>query len=143
MSVQVVGCKRSVGAALFFLILLLGCATGADGPATRFSLLPAKYTGITFQQNLVHDPLDITGLGSGGNGLAVGDLNGDGLPDLFFTGGTAAPALYLNLGNLKFKDVSAQSGIDDLKDKGKTLGVTMADVNGDGLLDISRTEQAV
>jgi hypothetical protein len=114
----------------------VGCATGADEPATRFSLLSADHTGITFQQNLVHDPLDITGLGSGGNGLAVGDLNGDGLPELFFTGGNAAPALYLNLGNLKFKDVSAQSGIDDLKDKGKTLGVTMADVNGDGLLDI-------
>lgn len=119
---------------LLGLLMLNACnPSSTQGPL--YHLLPASHTNIIFQQQLEHDPLDITGLGSGGNGLAVGDINKDGLPDILFTGGTAKPALYLNKGNLQFEDITATSGIDDFKDKGKTLGVVMADVNGDGLLD--------
>lgn len=116
--------------------LLMGCSSTEDKNDTLFTLLPAAHTGITFQQNLQQDPLDITGLGSGGNGLAVGDVNGDGLPDLVFTSGTAPITLYLNKGNLQFEDVTAQSKLNDVNGKGQTTGVVMADVNGDGLLDI-------
>ncbi len=115
---------------------LNGCGSDLDKTDALFTLLPASQTGLTFQQNLQQDPLDITGLGSGGNGLAVGDFNSDGLPDLVFTGGTAAITLYLNKGNLQFEDVTAQSKLNDHNNKGETTGITMADVNGDGLLDI-------
>ncbi|MFO7745276.1 MAG: VCBS repeat-containing protein [Psychroflexus sp.] len=66
--------------------------------------------------------------------MATGDVNGDGLPDLFFVANTGENKLYLNKGNLEFEDVSEQANI-----KGNAswnTGVTMVDINNDGLLDI-------
>ncbi|UZD24049.1 VCBS repeat-containing protein [Algoriphagus halophytocola] len=69
-----------------------------------------------------------------GGGVAVGDLDNDGLEDVFFTGNMASNKVYKNLGNWKFEDKTKEAGL-----AGKdtwTTGVSMADVNGDGLLDI-------
>lgn len=69
-----------------------------------------------------------------GGGVAVGDVNGDDLADVYFSGNTVSNKLFINKGEMKFEDVTEASGTAGRSDW-KT-GVTMADVNGDGLLDI-------
>lgn len=68
-----------------------------------------------------------------GGGVAVGDVNNDGLPDLFFSGPVVGGRLYLNEGGLKFKDITSSAGISTLP---FTTGVSMVDINEDGYLDI-------
>ena len=68
-----------------------------------------------------------------GGGLAIGDLNGDGLKDVFFSGNMVSSAMYLNKGNLKFSDVTNASG---LTTDCWCTGVSIVDINDDGLNDI-------
>ncbi len=117
------------------VVVLFSC--GNKQPATLFSLLPEEKTGITFT-NVVQEDAALNIMTYqyfyNGGGVAAGDINGDGLTDLYFTGNMVPNRLYLNEGNLKFKDITEMAGVAGRK-KWKT-GTCMADVNGDGLLDI-------
>ncbi len=103
-----------------------------------FKLIPSEQTGVNFKNSIVED--DFKNHKSypqiyNGGGVAVGDLNNDGLPDLFFAGNTTKDKIYFNKGNFKFEDVTEQSGISK-DNNGWSFGVSIIDVNADGLLDI-------
>lgn len=101
-----------------------------------FTLVPPEKSGVHFQNNLTESAtqnvLAYEYFYNGG-GVAVGDLNNDGLPDIVFTSNTGQPVVYFNKGNFVFEDVSKKSKI---RADGWKTGVTMADVNGDGWLDV-------
>ncbi len=114
-----------------------GEKTADDGPAV-FTLLTPESTGINFQNTIVE------GLNTNvlmyeyfynGGGVAIGDVNNDGLDDIYFTSNMESNRLYLNKGNMTFQDITIPAGVQGREGPWKT-GVTMADVNGDGLLDI-------
>ncbi len=102
-----------------------------------FQLMPSSQTGITFN-NKVKDDGDYNDFNYrnfyNGGGVAIGDVNNDGKPDIFFTSNQGECKLYINEGNWKFKDVTAGSGLN--KYHRWHTGVTMVDINGDGWLDI-------
>ena len=102
-----------------------------------FELLSPTVTGVHFENRLPEDTtfnvLNYLYYYDGG-GVAAGDVNGDGLPDLYFTSSTGKNHLYLNRGNYTFEDVTDRAGVGGTG--AWTTGVTMADVNGDGRLDI-------
>jgi hypothetical protein len=102
-----------------------------------FEQLDASRTGITFVNRLRDDTafniLNYLYYYNGG-GVAVGDINNDGLPDLYFTSNLGSNRLYLNKGNYRFEDITERAGVAD--SVGWKTGVTMADVNGDGYVDI-------
>ena len=94
-------------------------------------------TGIDFKNVVEDDSLENGFLFRNfynGNGVAIGDINNDGLPDIFFTSNAGANKLYINKGNFTFEDRSDKAGI--IKDDKWNTGVVFADVDGDGWLDI-------
>ncbi len=102
-----------------------------------FTLLPSRYTGVHFENRVDFTPetnvFTYRNFYNGG-GVAVGDLNGDGLPEVMLTSSQHGNKLYLNKGHFQFQDITDEAGVG-----GKGLwatGVTFVDVNGDGLLDI-------
>jgi len=102
-----------------------------------FRLLSSKESGIDFNNTIEDTKKDNILIYSnfyGGAGVGVGDINNDGLPDIFFAGNQVPDRLYLNMGELKFKDITKEAGIID--NGGWSSGVVMADVNGDGWIDI-------
>ena len=106
-------------------------------PAALFELLAPTTTGVMFENTLPETPdfniLNYLYFYNGG-GVAVGDVNNDGLPDLYFSSNLGKNRLYLNKGNYRFDDVTDRAGV--AGPEGWKTGVTMADVNGDGLVDI-------
>jgi enediyne biosynthesis protein E4 len=111
-----------------------------DQPATQepvFKRLASAHSGIVFKNNVdenVNNFFDVFAYVYNGAGVGIGDINNDGLSDIYFTGNEVPNKLYLNQGNLKFKDITETAGV---AGNGKwNNGVTMADINNDGLLDI-------
>ena len=121
---------------LFFsAFLFFSCKNKNSTGNSLFKL--KENTGIQFNNIVEDDSLENGFLFRNfynGNGVAIGDINNDSLPDIFFTSNTGANKLYLNKGNLSFEDISAQAGI--IKDDKWNTGVVFADVNADGWLDI-------
>ncbi|MDO8367817.1 MAG: VCBS repeat-containing protein [Saprospiraceae bacterium] len=106
-------------------------------PTTTFELLTPERTGIDFipsiqeefRYNFMADPYIYNG-----GGVAIIDVNNDGLQDLFFTARLQGCRLYLNKGGLKFEDISERSGVS--KFSGLKTGVTVVDINADGWQDL-------
>ncbi len=121
---------------LVLLFFIVSCHRPAKEGPPLFELL--TNTGIHFSNDVTNKPdfniLTYRNFYNGG-GVAIGDINNDGLPDIFFTSNTGGNKLYLNKGNMQFEDISAKAGFAQDKTQWST-GVTMADVNGDGWLDI-------
>lgn len=104
---------------------------------TLFTLLPAAATGIDFI-NTVENQKDFNIFKYrnfyNGGGVAIGDINNDGLADIYLSANMEPNKLYLNKGNFIFEDISEKAGVTG--NKPWSTGVAMADINGDGLLDI-------
>lgn len=126
---------------LLAIFLFLACTDSVEKenetPTYLFNSLPAKDSGIDFV-NLVHEDAQHSIINYiyyyNGGGVAAGDINGNGLPDLFFVSNMGPNKLYLNKGDLKFEDVSEMAQISG--NASWNTGVTMVDINNDGLLDI-------
>jgi hypothetical protein len=128
--------KRSAPV-LIMLLLIFSCKPGEKGKNELFSLLSPVLTNVDFINQLTeNEQFNIIQYlyFNNGAGVAAGDINNDGLPDLYFTSNQNPNKLYLNKGNLKFEDITEDAGVAG-KGDWKT-GVTMADVNGDGHLDM-------
>ena len=102
-----------------------------------FQQISSQTSGVTFS-NDIEENEEINHLVWDacyyGGGVAIGDLNNDGLQDLVFSGNQVTDAVYINQGNFQFEDITSSSGV--LVDQGWSNGVSLADVNGDGWLDI-------
>lgn len=120
-------------AILLVLFLFNACSQSND---TLFKLLPSSQTGISFI-NEMNESKEINLLNFApiynGGGVALGDLNNDGLEDIFFTGNMVSSRLYLNKGGLKFEDITTSAGVET---NVWCNGVSIVDINADGYKDI-------
>ena len=122
---------------VYLVALAPALACRASEPPALFERLAPSTTGVTFE-NRVPDDTALNILNFlyyyNGGGVAAGDVDGDGRPDLYFTSNLGSNRLYLNRGGYRFEDVTDRAGVRG--PSGWKTGVTMADVNGDGRLDI-------
>jgi len=115
---------------------LASCQKSSQGQPL-FEMLEPDQTGIHFINTLQEGPgsnILETEFFFNGGGLAAGDVNNDGLPDLYFTANRGSNALYINRGNYQFEDVTSVADVEDAE--GWSAGVAMVDINADNLLDI-------
>ncbi len=125
--------------------MMISCASDKDSTSpnnetfkSHFNLekIESKYSGITFNNTIKENKrlhYFIWNFIYQGAGVAIGDINNDGLNDIYFSGNMVSDKLYLNKGNFRFEDISKTAGIENNL---WSTGVSMADVNADGLLDI-------
>ena len=120
---------------IILLIFILGCNKIRE--AHLLTIVSNEHTEVNFQNILKPDNelniLDYLYYYNGA-GVAVGDINNDDLVDVFFTANQKKNKLYLNKGNFVFEDITEKAGVEGNADW--NTGTVMADVNGDGLLDI-------
>jgi hypothetical protein len=123
------------------LLSLAACQQAAPDeiPVVKslFTSIPEGYSGLDFNNQLEYDAdFNIYTYRNfyNGGGVALGDINNDSLIDLYFSANMKGNRLYLNRGDFRFEDVTEQAGVAGTR--AWSTGVTMADVNGDGLLDI-------
>ncbi len=125
---------------LVILIIVFSCQQKSiqDIPQDKlFSLIPKTVTGIDFKNEVDGSKeMNIFSYRNfyNGGGVGIGDVNNDGLPDIYLTANMKENKLYLNLGNWRFKDITKEAGVEGKKSW--STGVAMVDINGDGLLDI-------
>ncbi len=137
---------------LFLAFLLTGCKKNEERSfsdtnektVALFEYLNSSQTGINFENTIKESErfnfLLYEYLYNGG-GVSIGDLNNDGLPDIYFSGNMFSNKLYLNQGDFKFVDITESAGVDG--GSGFKTGVTMVDINNDGLLDIYVSKSAI
>ena len=139
--------KRIIYKLLTGLLVMCFLVFGCSDQPTRdlypeeivggFELLPVERTGIDFSNTIKESTYFnhyLYGQIYIGSGVAVGDINNDGLADIFFGGNQVEDRLYLNKGDFEFENITKKSKV--ARNSGWTWGVTMADVNADGYLDI-------
>lgn len=145
---QATVCVRgSFRAFLWIVVVVAGCSGTREGGVSNepappvggklFTLLPASYTGVRFANNLTDtrdDNVFTYRNHYNGGGVAIGDLTGDGLPEIVLGSNQGGIRLFLNEGKFHFRDVTDEAGLKSTRPW--TTGITLADVNGDGLLDI-------
>jgi enediyne biosynthesis protein E4 len=125
------------GCIIVAFTVVMACTETPPKSKTLFTEVSASHSAIHFANELNEDD-DFNIIGYlyfyNGGGVALGDINNDGLTDIYFSSNQGANRLYLNQGNFVFRDITESAGVQGVGNW-KT-GVAMADVNGDGLLDI-------
>jgi len=133
-SIHAIGMRVKFYFIIFSLLLFTGC--GHKQKATLFTQMSAAISGIHFSNDLHDDDSSysfINEFGYMGGGVGIGDLNNDGLPDIFFSGNQVTCRLYVNKGNNQFEDITEKAGI---KTDVWATGVSIVDINNDGYDDI-------
>lgn len=129
--------KSGIAALLSLSLLGMGCTE--KPPSTLFTTVEISESGLDFNNQLTeNDSINILDneFVYNGAGVALGDVDGDGLDDIFFAGNQVANKLFLNKGKLKFKDVTPQAQIGKPDSLMWSSGVSIVDINADGRLDI-------
>jgi hypothetical protein len=119
-------------------LLLYSCEMSMNGHDKNFKLLDSKKTGLHFNNSLeethFQNVITYADFYSGG-GVSIGDIDNDGLSDIFFTGNQVPSKLFRNLGGMTFQDITGTTNLDNMG-RGWYTGSTMVDINNDGYLDI-------
>ncbi len=126
---------RAALAVVISVLWFAGCRRDAPEPPL-FRFLTPEQTGVTFANTITtNDSVNVQSdfFVYNGGGVAVGDIDNDGLPDLFFAGNMVTSRLYLNRGDLRFEDITERAGVGTTR---WASGASMVDINGDGFLDI-------
>ena len=121
------------------ILLILSCNKKEESKSTdtQFELLPSEVTGIDFSNDLVStDEFNVYRYRNfyNGGGVAIGDVNNDGLVDIYLTSNLNQNKLYLNKGDFQFEDVTEKANVGG--NRAWSTGVSMVDINADGFLDI-------
>ena len=122
---------------LFILLYFSSCTSHEVKPTKLFEQISSEHSGINFINQIENtEKFNIFSYRNfyNGGGVSTGDINNDGLADIYFTNNLGKNKLYLNKGNLQFEDISESAGIGGTK--AWSTGVVMVDINNDGWLDI-------